>query len=468
MQRGLQHVGAHRARHARRRPLRRAVGRAGFGARHANVPVHRAAAGPRARLRRRVEQLEQVVVQLEQRNRATRHVERGQEGARPCTRHLDAAPAQAVVRRAQHDAELHVGRRAEPVHEQRDPVAARDRLIVDDRRDERFGQRVGRHRRRALYALFAVYAQPELDFVIGQAKAGLLGARHRAAVERDAHRAEPRRRRVRGGGHLRQREAALGGRAGELVHEHGAGDAAAAPALGERAQRHVVRDDDDLDRNAVRARELGRETEIEAVARVVLHDEQRAVRARRRANRGEHRVGGRRREDFAAHGRAQHSRADIAAMRRLVAAAAAGDDRDRALGRLRQRAPDQHVFVAEHGDMRRLPRDAFQHFAHDVGRMVDELFHGGGFLAMSEGGAPSRHRAHAAERARSGRSWASPLPCRPAGRHAAMHCAIGTGSSRVRARAPRRSRHRMKRTATRGMRRAPSRHSARARDSPHA
>lgn len=37
--------------------------------------------------------------------------------------------------------------------------------------------------------------------------------------------------------------------------------------------------------------------------------------------------------------------------------------------------------------MRRLPRDAFQHFSHDIGRAVDKLFHGDGFRTGERGSA---------------------------------------------------------------------------------
>ncbi|CAG9252996.1 hypothetical protein BCEP4_1410002 [Burkholderia cepacia] len=78
-------------------------------------------------------------------------------------------------------------------------------------------------------------------------------------------------------------------------------------------------------------------------------------------------------------------------MRGLVAAAAAGEDGDGALRRLGQRLADEHVLVAEDRDMRRLSRDAFQHFSDDIGRAVDKLFHGDGFRTGERGTAgPAR------------------------------------------------------------------------------
>lgn len=147
-------------------------------------------------------------------------------------------------------------------------------------------------------------------------------------------------------------------------------------AAGELAQGHIVRDDDDFHRNAFGAREFGGKPEIEAIARVVLHDEHGAARAGRCADRRENGIGRRGREHLAAYRRAQHARADIAAVRGFVPAAAARDDRDRAIIACRLRASNQYVFVAEQGDVRRLPRESFEHFAHHAGRIVDEFLHG--------------------------------------------------------------------------------------------
>ena len=93
--------------------------------------------------------------------------------------------------------------------------------------------------------------------MIAEAEARLVGARDRAAVERDAHRAEFGRRVARDGRDAGERQPTRGGRAGELVDQHGAGDPASLATLDAAAQRHVVGDDDRLDRNAFGAREFG-------------------------------------------------------------------------------------------------------------------------------------------------------------------------------------------------------------------
>ncbi|KVQ53640.1 hypothetical protein WT21_04985 [Burkholderia territorii] len=79
-------------------------------------------------------------------------------------------------------------------------------------------------------------------------------------------------------------------------------------------------------------------------------------------------------------------------MRGLVTAAAAGQDRDGALRWLGQRLAHEHLLIAENRDMRRLPRDPFEHFAHDVGRVVHELLHGSGFLTMGRSPAARMQR----------------------------------------------------------------------------
>ena len=63
--------------------------------------------------------------------------------------------------------------------------------------------------------------------------------------------------------------AGLGQRAGDLVDEEGAGDAAGLRRVG---QRHVVVDDDHRDVEAEGAGALGGEAEVQPVAGVVLDD----------------------------------------------------------------------------------------------------------------------------------------------------------------------------------------------------
>lgn len=248
--------------------------------------------------------------------------------------------------------------------------------IVGDRGEQRVRQLIRRHRLRALHAFLAVDAKAQFDLVVRETEARLLRRGQRAAVERDTHCADRIGRTARNRRHFRERLARRSRRARDLVHEHSPRNAAPPPALDGVAQRHVVGHHDDFDGNPFGARQLGGEAEVQAVARVVLDDQQRSVRSRRRANRGEHGVRRRRREHLAAHGGCQHAFADIARVRRLVAAAAARNDRDAPRMRLRQIAPHDDVRVAQQRGVGREHRETFEHLAHDTRRIVQQLFHG--------------------------------------------------------------------------------------------
>ena len=201
-------------------------------------------------------------------------------------------------------------------------------------------------------------AQAQLDLVVGQREAGFLRTRQRAAAQGHAHRAELRGRLARGGGDLRQRQPQGRGRARDLVHQHGAGDAPPTFARRVPAQRHVVGDDGDLHRDALGAGQLGGQAEVQPVAGVVLDDQQGPVGPGRGADGRQHRIGGRRGEYLAADRRAQHAGADIAGVRRLVTGATAGNHGHGPPLRRRQIAAHQHMLIAQEGRPRRLPRRA--------------------------------------------------------------------------------------------------------------
>ena len=179
----------------------------------------------------------------------------------------------------------------------------------------------------------------------------------------------------RGGGDLRQRQPQGRGRARDLVHQHGAGDAPPTFARRVPAQRHVVGDDGDLHRDALGAGQLGGQAEVQPVAGVVLDDQQGPVGPGRGADGRQHRIGGRRGEYLAADRRAQHAGADIAGVRRLVTGATAGNHGHGPPLRRRQIAAHQHMLIAQEGRPRRPPRRALEHFPHQSGRIVDEFLH---------------------------------------------------------------------------------------------
>jgi hypothetical protein len=95
-------------------------------------------------------------------------------------------------------------------------------------------------------------------------------------------------------------------------------DAAPAVARYGVAQRHIVGHGDDLDRNAVRAGQLGGEAEIQPVAGIVLDHQHRAGRAGGGADAGQHGVDAGRGKDIARDRRREQPRADIACMGRFM------------------------------------------------------------------------------------------------------------------------------------------------------
>ena len=127
-------------------------------------------------------------------------------------------------------------------------------------------------------------------------------------------------------GHGRDRlqvRSLLGIVAGDLFHEHHAGDAA---RLGTIRQGDVVLHDHDLDFPAERAGAFHREAEVQPVAGIVLEDDEAAALAGHRHDRCEHGVDRWRGEDLAADRGGQHALADEGGVRRFVTRTAARDD----------------------------------------------------------------------------------------------------------------------------------------------
>src|SRR5690606_27977930 len=137
-------------------------------------------------------------------------------------------------------------------------------------RGQQLDDRAPRPERARLDAWFTVDAEPELALVCGEALGWEL-AGDRAALQADAERANVGRDGPRLIGDVAERVALLGEVAGDLVHEQGARDPARLRGVG---QRDVVGDEHGLDALALRPRTLGREPEVEAIAGVVLDDQQ--------------------------------------------------------------------------------------------------------------------------------------------------------------------------------------------------
>ena len=108
------------------------------------------------------------------------------------------------------------------------------------------------------------------------------------------------------------------------MHEERAGDAAGLRQIG---QGDVVVDDHHADIEPEGAGALGREAEVQPVARVVLDDQQAAQRTGDCKDCCQDRIDARRGEDITTDGRRQHAMPDEAGMGRFMAGSAARDDR---------------------------------------------------------------------------------------------------------------------------------------------
>ena len=123
-----------------------------------------------------------------------------------------------------------------------------------------------------------------------------------------------------------ERLALGGGRAADLLGDHGDADAAAARGVEGVLDRDVVVGHDRLDLDALALGEIGGHLEVQHVAGVVLDDVQDAGAAVDGLGGLEHLVRRRGGEDLARAGRVEHAGADEAAVHRLMARAATGDD----------------------------------------------------------------------------------------------------------------------------------------------
>ena len=147
--------------------------------------------------------------------------------------------------------------------------------------------------------------------------------------------------------------------AADLLRQHGRAHAAAAGGVEAVLHGHVVVDRHAGDLDAVGLRQLGGHLEVQHVAGVVLDDVQHARAAVDRPGGGEHLIGHRRGEDRAGAGRVEHAAPDEAAVHRLVAAAAAGDDAHLAAHR-RVRAHDDTILEVDTHQIGMRGRDALK------------------------------------------------------------------------------------------------------------
>jgi hypothetical protein len=188
------------------------------------------------------------------------------------------------------DGQFHARRAAKPVHQQRHAAAACQFEIGEDRSQQSLDHGIGGQQGRPFDALLAMDAETELDLCRAKVEAGTANGRDRAGAQRHAHGAEIAGGRAGERCHLGKTLACGRSRARHLVDQHRPRNAAAAVARHGVAQRHVVGHDNELDRNALGACQLGSEAEIQPVASIVLDHQRRAGRAGGGADAGQHGV----------------------------------------------------------------------------------------------------------------------------------------------------------------------------------
>src|SRR4051795_3978942 len=269
------------------------------------------------RVDRRVPQPLELVVEPQQRDRAARHLQRGDVGPDEVARDRDPAPLQVLVQLVVDDVQLDQRRAAHPVDEGEHLVA----LLVRDVLDDRVRQPLDSLRRRlelhALAPRLAVDADADLHLVRAEREVRLAGRRRDARRQRHAHAAALVVHVAADVRDVLERLALLGRRAADLLREHGHADAAPAGRIEAVLDGHVVVRHHRRDLDPLGGRELRGHLEVHDVARVVLDDVQDAgptVHGLRglvhlvRRGRGEH---------LARTGGVEHAVADEAALHRL-------------------------------------------------------------------------------------------------------------------------------------------------------
>src|SRR5919198_626708 len=337
-----------------------------------NTPL-RSPAQP-GRVDRGVPQPRLLVVQPQDRHRAALHLQGGDVRPDQVPGHPHAALVQQPGHVPVDHVQLGQRRPAHRVDEQQRLLALVEAEVLDDRPGEAVDQLVGRLQLDPLPAGLAVDADADLDLVVAELEGGLPGRRHRAGGERQAHGADVGVDVTRQRGHRGQVPALLGPGPGDLLHQHGAADPAAALRVQRVPDGHVVVDHHALHLDAGVAAEVGRHLEVHHVAGVVLDDVQHPGAAVDLLGRPLHLVGGGGGEHLPGTGRVEHAHADEAAVHRLVPRPAAGDHPDLALPR-RVGAVDHERVVVDADQVAVGPLHAFERLADEVVDAVDELLH---------------------------------------------------------------------------------------------
>src|SRR5215208_5746478 len=316
-----------------------------------------------------------LVVELEQRDGETSHLERGHVvpdvGHPP---HLNALAIQHLSDVGVGNVELHEGRAAHAVDHDGDLGAAEIHGSAQDPAQELIHYLVSWLYLLAPDAWLAVDADPDLHLVFTDVEDGLAALWRDAARQSHPHRAHVG---VDLLGELfdpRQVSAIVGGSAADLVHEDGARDTAPPAGVRRVLDRHVVVGYDVVGLYTLGLRQFSCHLEVEDVACVVLDHVEDARTAINGLGSLEHLLGRGAREDGASAGGVEHPRADVAAVGGLVAGAAAGDEGDLALDR-RVRANNDVVLGDDPNEPGMGKAHAAQHVVDDPLGCVDDLLH---------------------------------------------------------------------------------------------
>src|SRR5215469_18510922 len=323
------------------------------------------------RVYRRVPKVGERVRELADRHREALHLQAGDVVADQVPGDPGTLPSDVLVHFVVDHIQLDERRAAHTVDHDQD-VAGQRQVGVDG---------VKRHRRdlargselRAMPAGLAVDADAQFDLGLAEVECGLAGSRYRARRQRDA---EGPAALVDLGGDGRdvgQWRTALGQSAGDLLDEDGGADAAAARGIERVLNRDIVVHHDGGNVDVVVFGQLRCHLEVQYVACVVLDDMQHARAGADGLGRDQHLVrhgGG---EDLARTRRVEHAVPDEAAVQRLVARTASGQEAN--FARRRAACPGDHLVlkVDRQAGMRRgNAGEGVGHYA--VGR-IDELLH---------------------------------------------------------------------------------------------
>lgn len=140
----------------------------------------RAAARPCGSFCRSIEERQQFEIERQQGKRTARHVERGQEGSRPCPLDTDPTPAQRTKRLAGHDREFHWRRGTEPVDQKRHTAGWLQGEVFHNGANHAFGEFRRPLQRGTRHACLAMDAEAELNLVFPKREAGMADRRKRA------------------------------------------------------------------------------------------------------------------------------------------------------------------------------------------------------------------------------------------------------------------------------------------------